>query len=243
MVIMILLKPMFSMSQKTVSGTVFDSTKVYVVPKVEVFNTSGAKTITDSLGHYQIDVTPDDSLFFYYNNKFTVKFPVRDMKKADAFDISLRVKINEKYRLLQGITIYSDNYRKDSMENRVTYSNIFDNDGAKLRSTYEPGGVAGIDLESLIGVFQFRKNKNQLAFKQRLMEEEQDRYVDYRFSSRTITRITGLKGDDLIAYKRLYRPNYYFVSRSSLTQFYQYILNTSYKFQKEKNIDTDGVLQ
>ena len=54
-----------------------------------------------------------------------------------------------------------------------------------------------MDLDALIGMFQFRKNKEQLAFKNRLLEEEKDRYVDYRFSSKTITRITGLTGDSL----------------------------------------------
>ena len=225
-----------SMSQTKVSGNVFDSTKLYVVPNVEVFTTSGGKTITDSLGKYEIDVTANDSLYFYYNNKFTLKFPVKEMKNQDGFDISLRVKVSEKYKLLKGITIYSDNYKKDSLENRLNYSNIFDNKGATLKSNYEPGGVAGIDLESLISIFQFRKNKLNLAFKQRLLEEEEDRYIDYRFSSRTITRITGLKGNDLLEYKKLYRPNYYFTARSSLTQFYEYILNTSYKFKSEKKL-------
>ena len=225
------------MSQASISGTVFDSSKMYIVPNVEVFNTSGAKTITDSLGKYTIAVTPNDSLFFFYNNKFTLKFPVKDIKTPDDFDISLLVKLNDnKYKLLKGITVYSDNYRKDSLENRVTYSKIFGNEGAKLRSNYEQGGPAGIDLESLIGLFQFRKNRMQLEFKQRLIEEEHDRYIDYRFSSKTITRITGLTGDNLIAYKKLYRPNYYFASMSSITQFYGYILNTSYKFKRERNI-------
>ena len=155
---------MNSMSQKTVSGTVFDSTKMYVVPKVEVLNTSGGRTITDSLGRYFLAVNPNDSLYFYYNKKFTQKFPVKDIKKPDAFDISLLVKVDEKYKLLTGITVYSDNYRKDSLENRLTYSKIFDNQGATLKSNYEPGGPAGIDLESLIGIFQFRKNRINKSF-------------------------------------------------------------------------------
>lgn len=224
------------MSQTSVSGTVYDSSKLYVVPNVEVFNTSGFKTNTDTLGNYSITVTPGDSLYFYYNNKFTQRFPVRDIKKPDAFDISLLVKVDEKYKLLKGITVYSNTYRKDSLENRLTYSKIFENEGARLKSNYDPGGAAGIDLESLIGIFQFRKNRLQLAFKQRLIDEEQDRYVDFRFSSRTITRITGLKGEELLRYKKLYRPNYYFVTKSNLSQFYEYILNTSYKFKKEKDL-------
>jgi len=69
------------------------------------------------------------------------------------------------------------------------------------------------------------------------LDEEQERYIDYRFSSKTISRITGLKGDTLEKYKKLYRPNYYFVANSSLAEFYQYLLNTSYAFKKQEGIE------
>jgi hypothetical protein len=238
--LLLLLQAFFAnhvLGQFTISGTVYDSSKLYVVPGVGVNSTSGLSTITDSLGAYHINVTEKDSLSFFYNGKSTVKFPVKDMTNYTAFDISLRVRIKQKYKLLQGVMVYSDAYRRDSLENRVTYSKIFGNQKPSIRSDYEPGGPAGFDLDALIGIFQFRKNKENLAFQKRLITEEQDRYVDYRFSSKTITRITGLKGDTLKKYKKLYRPSYIFVLSSSLAQFYEYILNTSYAFKKEEGID------
>lgn len=207
-----------------------------MVPNVDVFNTSGAQTVTDSLGNYQIKVAENDSLSFYYNNKYTIKFPVKTIKSRDAFNISLQVKVVEKYKLLQGITVFSDSYLQDSIQNRINYANIFGSTGAQLHSSYEQGGPAGLEIGSIISLFQFRKNKNRLSFQERLITEEQDRYVDYRFSPKTITRITGLKGDNLKEYIKMYRPNYYMLSKSTLTQFYQYILNTSYVFKKEKGI-------
>ncbi len=163
-------------------------------------------------------------------------FPVKTINNYTAFDISLRVRVNEKYKLLKGITVFSDTYKSDSLENRVTYSKIFSRENPTIRSSYEPGGPAGIDVGELIGIFQFRKNKQNLAFQKRLVQDEQDRYIDYRFSSKTISRITGLKGDDLTIYKKLYRPNYLFIVTSSLAKFYEYILNTSYAFKKENGI-------
>lgn len=223
-------------SQIIISGTVYDSTKLYVVPFVNVYSTSGASAITDSLGAYHIRVSENDSLNFFFRGKYTVKFPVKEIKNYTAFDISLRVRVNEKYKLLQGITVFSNSYQRDSVENRENYSRIFGSEKPTIRSTYEPGGAAGVDLDALIGIFQFRKNKQNLAFQKRLVLDEQDRYVDYRFSPKTIARITGLRGDTLNRYIKMYRPDYAFVVNSNLTQFYEYILNTSYAFKKENGI-------
>lgn len=223
-------------AQILISGNVYDSSKLYAVPGVKVFSTSGATTFTDSTGAYHILVNNGDSLSFSYNGKSTLKFPVKTIKNYNSFDISLRIRVKEKYKLLNPVTVFTDSYQKDSLDNREVYSKIFGGETSGIHSTSDPGGAAGLDLDAMIGMFQFRKNKQQLAFKNRLLDEEQDRYIDYRFSSKTISRITGLKGNTLEKYKKLYRPNYYFVANSTLTEFYQYILNTSYAFKKQERI-------
>ena len=225
-----------SYAQMIVAGTVFDSSKLYVVPNVQVLSTSGNMGYTDSLGNYKIAAFENDSISFYYNGKFTVKFPIAKMKDYQSFDISLRVRVDDKYKLLRGVTVFSNSFKKDSLENRENYAKVFGSTKPGLRSTYDPGGPAGLDVGELIGVFQFRKNKQRMAFQNRLLSEEEDRYVDFRFSAKNIERITGLKSPELEEYQKLYRPSYYFTANSTLTQFYEYILNTSYTFKKENNI-------
>lgn len=222
--------------QIEISGTVYDSTRLYAVPGVDVSSTSGLHTTTDSLGAYHINASEKDSISFFYRGKSTVKFPVKSIGVYTAFDISLRVRVNAKYRLLQGVTVYSDTYHHDSSENRMEYAKIFDFQKPVISSTYEPGAAAGIDLDQLIGMFNYRKKRESVAFQKRLIEDEHDRYVNYRFSSKVIKRITGLSGDTLARYKKLYTPSYNFVVSSTLAQFYQYILNTSYGFKKEEGI-------
>ena len=222
--------------QIIISGTVYDSTKLFVVPGVNVATTSGLLTTTDSLGAYHISVSENDSLSFFYRGKSTVKFPVRTIGNYTAFDISLRIRVNAKYKLLQGVTVFADTYHRDSMENRMEYAKIFNLENPTLRSTSSPGEPAGLDLDELINMFHFRKNKQNLAFQKRIVEEEQDHYIDYRFNSKLIHRITGLGGDTLARYKKLYRPSYFFVVSSTLARFYEYILNTSYIFKKEEGI-------
>ena len=222
--------------QIVISGTVYDSSKLYVVPGVNVAATSGVLTTTDSLGAYHINVSENDSLSFFYKGKSTVKFPVKTIGNYTAFDISLRIKVTAKYKLLQGVTVFSDNYHLDSTQNRMEYAKIFNLEKPGLRSTSTPGEPPGLDIDELINMFHFKKNKQNLAFQKRLVEDEQDRYVDYRFNSKLIHRITGLGGDTLAKYKKLYRPSYSFVVSSTLAQFYEYLLNTSYSFKKEEGI-------
>ena len=224
------------MGKLHISGTVYDSTKLYVVPGVKVSSTSGLETETDSLGAYHLNVSESDSISFFFKGKSTIKFPVKSMTDYNAFDISLRIKINAKYKLLQGVTVFSNTYHADSIENRMEYSKIFNYEKPGFRSSFEPGGAAGVDLDALIEMFNRRKRRENLAFQNRLIQNEQDSYVKYRFSPKVIHRVTGLSGDTLTRYIKLYMPSYQFIVSSTLAEFYQYILNTSYAFKKEEGI-------
>lgn len=225
-----------ALGQITISGTVYDSSKLYVIPGVSVYSTSGSQTVTDSIGGYHLPANEKDSIYFFYNGKPTLKFPVKTITNYTAFDISLRVKVKEKYKLLSPVTVFSNSYQMDSLQNREDYYKLFGAEKPTLRSTYDPGGAAGLDLDELIGMFRFRRNKQSLAFKNMLIQEEEERYVDYRFSASTVSRVTGLKGDTLEKYRRLYRPSYFFVVNSTLAQFYEYVLNTSYMFKRQEGI-------
>jgi len=225
----------FATGQIIISGTVYDSTKLYSVSGVEVKSTGGALTTTDSMGIYHIWVTDKDSISFFYANKPTLKFPVNTISNYNEFDISLQVRVKEKYKPLKEIVIFS-HYRQDSVENRLAYSKIFDYDKPGIRSTYTPGSSAGFDLDELINIFRFRRNKQHLQFQKRLIEQEQDRYVDYRFSTKLLKRVTGLTDTMLDKYKIEYRPSYKFITSVSEVEFYEYIIITSEKFKKDEGL-------
>ena len=225
----------FAIGQIIISGTVYDSTKLYSVTGVQVKSTSGTFTTTDSMGIYHIQVTDKDSISFFYANKPTLKFPVNTIPNYSEFDISLQVRVKEKYKPLKEIVIFS-NYHRDSAENRLAYSNIFNYDKPTIRSNYTPGSSAGVDLDELINIFRFRRNKQQLQFQKRLIEQEQDRYVDYRFSTKLLRRVTGLSDTTLDKYKMEYRPSYEFIASVSEVEFYEYIIITSNKFKKDEGL-------
>lgn len=227
----------FVTGQIIISGTVYDSTKLYVVPGVIIKSTGGGSTITDSLGAYHINTDEKDSISFYYANKPTQKFPVKSISNYNDFDISLQVRVFEKYKLLKEVKIFTKNYRQDSSENRLSYSKIFDYQKPGLHSTYTPGSPPGLDIDELINIFRFRRNKMNLVFQKRLIEEEEDKYVNYKFNNILLKRVIGLTGVLLDKYKMQYKPSYEFLITATELEFYEYILNTASQFKKKEGIN------
>jgi hypothetical protein len=215
--------------QVEVHGTVYDRSRYFAMPGVSVISTSGQGTMTDSTGKYHLLVSRKDSVFFSYLGKATVKFPIRNIDPNSPMDISIAVAVDS----LPLVVVRPKVYRYDSMENRDEYRKIFD---------YEPDyigqgqGGAGINLDMLFGA---RRNRQMLALKTRLIEEEQDKYVDYRFNRTLVRRITGLDPPFLDLFMRMYRPSYdYIKSCENDYEFYKYIKDCGAYFMRTYKMDT-----
>ncbi|TDH25190.1 hypothetical protein EXU57_13885 [Segetibacter sp. 3557_3] len=193
--------------QLAISGTVYDISKKNPIEAVSVLTTSGRGTITDSVGRYSIVVRDSDSIYFSFLNKPTPKFAVRNIQTPDNFDISIMVKGTE----LPNVTVKQKNYTLDSLENRSTYAKVFNFKKPGLSTTMNPPagnfGV-GLDLDELISIFQFRKNKRTLAFQKRLLQQEQENFVDHRYSKSLVRKLTGLSGANLDSFMVAFRPTY-----------------------------------
>ncbi len=211
----------------------YDSTRTVYVKNVLVKTKSGNHTITDSLGQYTIAVTKNDSIAFVYRNKSTPEFAVSEIVNMTAFDVAIQVRVFGKFKTLKEVTVTSKTYKEDSIENREDFDHIFDysKPGFKLSDN---DNNAGIDLDQLIDMFRFRRNKEMHMMQQRLLGEEQDKYVDYKFNRALIKRITTIDSTDIDAFMKRYRPSFEFVQSSTTADYYQYILDASYEFKGEK---------
>lgn len=221
-------------SQIIVSGIVYDSTKLIPLKEVVIKSGLGNTAISDTNGRYTIVSSEKDSLTFIYRNKPTAKFAVKQIENTGNFDISLHVRVTEKFKLLKEVKIYSKNYRLDSLQNREQYASIFKYQRPGISPTTDSyTGAVGMDLNELINIFRFRRNKQLKKMQIRLLEQEKDNYINYRFNKTTVRRITKLQGKELDLFIQEYRPTFEFTENSSLIQFYQYILDASYQFKKE----------
>lgn len=220
-------------AQLTLSGTVYDSSKINQVEGVRVISTGGLFTITDSLGNFHILVNEKDSVSFYFRNKPTQKFAVKNITDPAHFDISLRITVKGKYSTLKEVVVHSKSYRQDSLENRKTYADVFEYRKPGVRTNISPDGMVGADLDELINIFRFKRNKRLHAFQTRLEAQEKEKYVNYRFNKTLVKRITQLQDEQLDLFMIRYRPSYEFVSRTNELSFYQYVLNCSYQFKMD----------
>lgn len=191
-----------------VKGTVFDITKRNPLDAVSVISTSGKGTITDSLGRYSLVVDERDSIYFSYQNKITGKYPVLSLENVRQFDMSIHVNA----KTLPPVTIFGRNYRMDSLANRREYAKYFEfSKPNPLKSVNIANGGVGMDPNEIINLFRFRRNRQLAALRDRLIQEEQDKYIDHRFSANFVRKVTGLRDNTLKLFMRKYRPPYDFL--------------------------------
>jgi hypothetical protein len=208
--------------QVVVHGTVYNMYRTRPLDGVSVLTTSGRGTTTDSNGNYYITVPPEDSIWFSYLGRSTAKYAISSVRTYSNFDVALHVDPLE----LKEVRVMPQNYRMDSIQNRKDYSKVFDfkKPGFKITSPSSNGGLgAGIDLDELINVFRFQRTKRIQAFQNRLVEEEQEKSVDHRFSHYTVKKITHLDGPELDSFMVKYRPSFEFSKHATDYDFFDYI--------------------
>ncbi len=206
----------------------YDSSRNYPLEAVSVLTTSGQGTATNAEGVYEIDVLEKDSIWFSYLNKPTVKFPVQKIANPLQFDISILVNIPT----LKEVKVWPRNYRQDSIQNRIDYAKIFNYQKPKLKTvTPQYGAGAGFDLDEIINMFRFRRNRSIASFQKRLLLEEQDKFIDHRFTKTLVRRLTLLEGHDLDSFMRVYRPSYTFTRFAGDYDFQYYIKQAFYRFK------------
>lgn len=193
----------------TISGTVYDISARRPLEAVAVISTSGKGVITDSMGRYQIRVSVKDSLWFSMIGKSTMKYPVDTISNTESFDVMIHVRSFD----LPDVKVRNNYYKFDSVQNRKDYAKIFDfkKPGLRLTNnpTYNPGSMTvGFDLDEIINMFRFKRNRSIMSLQKRLLEQEQEKYVNNRFSKQFVRKITKLTSPELDTFMNRYRPDY-----------------------------------
>lgn len=227
----------FVSGQVRVSGTVYDMSKKVGLELVSVLSTSGTGTMTDKSGRYSLVVNDNDSIWFSYLNRPTPKYPVQSIQNFNNFEISLHVAAT----ILPEVRIMPRNYRRDSIQNRLDYAKAFDFQKPGVGSVLSvgPNGGAGLDINEFINMFKFRRNRRMLAFQDRLLREEEERFIDHRFSRSLIVKLTQLRGAEVDTFIARYRPTVEFTEFSTDYEFQSYIKNCFLHYQRLKKMEGD----
>ncbi len=221
-----------SYAQYEVKGTVFDSSRQHTIESVTVISSSGHITYTDTLGRYKIEVSEQDSIWFLFLGRPTPKYPVLKIADVSQFDIALNLNLVTKGNLLPGVTIRTRLYKEDSINNRREYKKAFEFKRPNLASMTSVNATgAGIDLQELIRVFQFRKNKSMEKFRERLIQQEMDKFIDHRFNKLLVKELTALENEQLDIFMARYRPSYEFCLHARDYDFRLYIKTAGEQFK------------
>lgn len=192
----------------TVSGNVYDISARRPLEAVAVQSTSGRGTITDSTGFYYLTVLKTDSIWFSLIGKSTMKYPVDTISNLERFNVMIHVRSFD----LPEVKVRNNYYRYDSAMNRQDYAKVFNFKkptlGVVSNRTYNPGAAVGFDLEGIINMFRVKRNRSILTLQKRLLEEEEEKYVNSRFTKIFVKKITGLQSPELDTFMRRYRPTY-----------------------------------
>ncbi|RYF84580.1 MAG: hypothetical protein EON98_08825 [Chitinophagaceae bacterium] len=218
-------------AQYKVKGHVLDSSRIYPIELVTVQSTGGKIAVTDSTGFYTIAVAEKDSIWFSYQGKPTPKYPVLKIADVNQFDIALRLKID----VMKEVRIKTRNYKEDSAQNRKDYAKAFDFRRPSLGTmTSVTSSGVGFDVGEIIRLFQFRKNRSMERFRERLEQEERDKFVDHRFTKGLVKKLTGITGEEELAdFMKKYRPTFEFTAGTSEYDF-QFFIKIAYEEYKKK---------
>ena len=143
------------------------------------------------------------------------------------FDLSLQVNVPT----LKEVKIRPKNYKQDSIQNRVDYAKIFNYQKPKIKPTLNGMGV-GFDLDEIINMFRFKRNRSLASFQRRLFLDEQDKFIDHRFSKALVRRLTLLETPELDSFMLLYRPSFTFTKMAGDYEFQYYIKAAFLRFKK-----------
>jgi len=246
-IVVLLLCSIFSVSlhaqQVTVSGTVYDLSARRPLEAVGVLSTSGRGTITDSMGRYSITISSKDSIWFSLIGKTTMKYPVDTISNTENFNVMLHLRAFD----LPDVTVRNSYYRFDSIQNRRDNAKAFDFRKPTLRFSnnpnYNPGGLTvGFDLNEIINMFRFKRTASLLNLQRRLLMQEQEKYVNSRFTKPFVRKITKLTSPDLDTFMVRYRPDYETLLRLNDLEL-GYMIGKNYERYRSERFNWRGGLR
>jgi hypothetical protein len=226
-----------ALGQVVISGTVYDNSQKYTMSGVSVLTTSGFGTSTDSTGQYRIRMGLDDSLYFSYLGKTTLRFPAKEINPNQPFNMALAISIDT----LPAAFVRGMNYYLDSLSTRKEYAKVF-NYGMPyftgVKTTGRGGMGVGLNLDILLNGAEGRRME---AFQDRLKWQEEQNYIDHHFTVPMVRHVTGLESPALDSFMVLYRPTKEFITSCETEyQYYRYIREWSHYFAddwKERHPD------
>jgi hypothetical protein len=185
-----------------INGYIKDSITLLPVSGGTVTNIHTKKsTRTDDRGFFSLEANPGDVLQAYSKNyKFdTLRYSVLMKDTVTIFLVPSG-------DILEPVTVESgySRYQLDSISRRKDFEEIRGTTLSKVDKSRNSGFGLAINLDAFFKSKYKHKKRDERNFNR----TEREIYIDYRFPPQLVSMYTGLKGDELLRFMRLYRPSY-----------------------------------
>ena len=214
-------------AQKNIQGRIYSGATDSVIASASVHNlTTKQSALASKDGRYSIPASENDIVIFSASGFLTDTVKVEFYMLLTPHDVTLPLKVTT----LSAVQLLSS-YQKDSLERRNDYAEIFNNQ-KNITGGNRPTDGVGISISPLSYFSKQAKQKRQL--RKRLLQQEQDDYVDRSFPAGWVARLTGLSGDSLNLFMYRYRPSYDFCRDTDRAGMTVYISEKLKEFRKPK---------
>jgi hypothetical protein len=223
------LVPGTALSQQQLAGKIRLQSTNEILAGVTVSNRGlGQHNISDMGGNYRIAARFGDTLIISSAGYLTDTLVVSQNMLAAEYTVFL----HEKVVALPAVRITETNsYQLDSLERHEDYAWLLDKKHpVKLWNEKRPGDGPGLSF-SPIGYYS-RGEVRKRRLKKRLKQEEEDYYIDFRFSRAKVAMLTGLKGDSLQMFMIRFRPGYKWCRNANTMDILLYINDKLVLFRK-----------
>lgn len=212
-------------AQQKVSGKIYERVTDSLIPGVNVFNSRTKLSVRSGFdGRYAIDAREDDRIIFSLAGFKSDTINVTFDKLFTNHNVTLLVQ----YISLKGVTVIGG-YNVDSLNRRNEYRHIYE--GQKgITGGNRPASGVGISLSPLS--FFSSKAKQGRKLKKRLIEDEQEAYIDFMFSKEWVKQLTRLNDDSLRLFMYRYRPSYKFCRNNDRAGMLLYINSKLKEYRK-----------
>ena len=209
-------------SQTLIKGEVRDLANNEFLDNVNVKNIFTQKGMTiQKDGLFQLEVKKGELIEFTKVGYQTVRIRIVSEKEPAYYKIVM----NKAPIQLREVDIRGKplDFQKDSIRYREVYDVV-------LRKEHKED----IDMRSMPLAMLSKKNREEWAFQKMYAAWEREKYIDFTFNERLVSRITYLKDEELKQFMKRYRPDYDFLRSASDYEYLDYIKRCYFQYKRGK---------
>jgi hypothetical protein len=228
--ILLLLCSVHGWAQQFLTGTVRRQGSTEKLISVSVHNTTQLKyDLSEENGSYRMQVAPGDRVIFssvgYKSDTVIVS--------TDMLSVDYPVYLEPKAQTLKAFRVGElSNYQLDSLARREEYSWIYDHGEQKLVNKERKGDGVGVGIAIFRNSSAVDQQREHL--KKRLSKEEEDLYIDSRYTRDYVAKLTHLTGDSLFRFMRDFRPTYEYCRKAATVDILIFINDSFKKFMRRE---------